>query len=71
MEAYIRVVTIFFGRKTSYAILTVGKSIAGIPSKEALKDTGYYRFLILWTDVNGLIRICSDGKEISYNSFRE
>ncbi|MBP6941484.1 MAG: MBL fold metallo-hydrolase, partial [Syntrophorhabdaceae bacterium] len=50
------------------AVLSVGSGIKGLPSKEAL---GRYKRLsipVLRTDVNGFIRICTDGEKIWCNT---
>lgn len=50
------------------AVISVGSGIKGLPSKEAL---GRYKRLsipVLRTDVNGFIRICSDGEKVRCNT---
>lgn len=50
--------------KPVIAIMSVGKGIRGIPSPEALERYRVSSIPVLRTDINGFIRICSDGKTI-------
>ena len=50
------------------AVISVGNGIKGLPSNEAL---GRYKRLsipVLRTDINGFIRICTDGEKVRCNT---
>jgi len=57
-----------YAARPDMAVISVGSGIKGLPSKEAL---GRYKRLsipVLRTDVNGFIRICTDGEKIWCNT---
>jgi beta-lactamase superfamily II metal-dependent hydrolase len=50
--------------------MTVGKGIKGIPSEETIERYRALSIPILRTDMHGFIRVCSDGKKISYKTYK-
>ncbi len=52
--------------KPSIAVMSTGAGIKGIPSDETLKRYQAHSIPLLRTDRDGLIKVCSDGKKISY-----
>jgi competence protein ComEC len=52
------------------AILSVGKGIRGLPGEDALNVYKSLSIPVLRTDVNGFIRVCSDGSAIRCETFR-
>ena len=57
--------------KPALAIMSVGPGIRGIPSKEALERYRMLHIPVLRTDRDGLIRVCSNGKKITYVTYQE
>lgn len=56
--------------RPSLAIMSVGKGIKGLPGKDALDRYKALSIPVLSTQNNGFIQICSDGKNITYNTFK-
>jgi len=56
--------------KPAIAVMTVGKGIKGIPSEETIERYRALSIPILRTDMHGFIRVCSDGKKISYKTYK-
>ena len=56
--------------KPAIAVMTVGKGIKGIPSEEAIERYRALSIPILRTDIHGFVRIFSDGKKISYKTYK-
>ena len=54
--------------KPDLALLSVGSGIKGLPGEEALERYKRLSIPLLRTDVNGLIRVCSDGENIRCNT---
>jgi len=59
-----------FAVKPDIAILSVGKGIRGLPSEEAIQRYRALSIPLLRTDKNGFIRVCSDGKNITYRKYQ-
>ncbi|MBS1238533.1 MAG: Metallo-beta-lactamase, partial [Deltaproteobacteria bacterium] len=56
--------------KPSIAVMSVGAGIKGIPSEKALERYRSLSTPVLRTDRDGLIKICSDGQNISYCTYK-
>lgn len=54
----------------SLAVISVGKNNFGHPAAEVLARLNKYNVNYLRTDINGLIKVSSNGEKIWYNSFR-
>jgi len=52
------------------AVLSVGKGVMGLPGKEALERYRKLSIPVLSTLENGFISVCSDGKRLSYKTYR-
>ncbi|MBA4419154.1 MAG: DNA internalization-related competence protein ComEC/Rec2 [Syntrophus sp. (in: bacteria)] len=57
--------------KPDLAILTVGKGIKGLPAEDALNLYRDLAIPVLRTDINGFIRVCTDGNRITCEPFRK
>jgi competence protein ComEC len=56
--------------KPRLAVLSVGRGIKGIPSDEALWRYSLQAIPVLRTDRNGMVTVESDGKRITYRTYR-
>ena len=54
--------------KPDLALLSVGSGIKGLPGEEALERYKRLSIPLLRTDLNGFIRVCSDGENIRCNT---
>ncbi len=52
------------------AVLSVGRGIKGLPGEDALDVYKTLSIPVLRTDINGYIRVCSDGAKLSCKTFR-
>jgi competence protein ComEC len=56
--------------KPAIAAMSVGAGIKGVPSEEALERYRSLSIPVLRTDRDGFTRVCSDGKNISYCTYK-
>jgi len=56
--------------KPSVAVMSAGRGIKGIPSREALDRYRLLSIPVLRTDRDGFVNVCSDGKEISCKIYK-
>jgi beta-lactamase superfamily II metal-dependent hydrolase len=57
--------------KPCLAIMSVGKGIKGLPGKDAIERYKTMSIPVLSTQNHGFIQVCSDGKYITYNTFKK